>query len=86
MFRRALPLVLVLGLATSPAILAAPASWSGLLDLLARAGLGVNAKVACSVNPSGQPFCPKQERPKPRRGVLKLGCSIDPNGKMVCTP
>jgi hypothetical protein len=87
MFRRSLHLVLVLGLAASPALSAASTPWSVILfDLLHRPGQGIQAKAGCGISPDGQPLCQKRERPVPRRVALKHGCTIDPNGQTVCQP
>ena len=88
MFRRSLHLVLVLGLAASPALSAASTPWSVILfDLLHRPGSGITLKAGCSINPDGQPLCQKRERRVPRPGsdiTSKSGCGISPDGQPLC--
>jgi hypothetical protein len=87
MFRRSLHLVLVLGLAASPALSAASTPWSVILfDLLHRPGQGIQAKAGCTINPDGQPLCQKRERRVPRPVRPKHGCSINPDGQTFCQP
>ena len=85
MFRRSLQTVLVLVLATSPALSAATTPWSGIMDVFHWAGLAIQVKEGCSINPNGQP-CPKRSRHERRPPSPKAGCSIDPGGKLVCVP